>query len=78
MKNIVLVTWEVLETRLDEVSLNRDFNIHRQEILCADLLAPRDQDAKIMKYFQYITLERRDKSLYIPPTLLKNYWDLTT
>ena len=70
MKNIVLETWEVLETRPNAESLNRNSDIHRQKIFCANLLALRDQEAEIMKYLQYVTLERRDKSLYIPPTLL--------
>ena len=35
MKNIVLVTWEVLETRLDEESLNKELQYSQaRDLLC--------------------------------------------
>ena len=41
MKNIVPETWEALETRHNDDSLNWNSDIHRQKIFCAKLLALR-------------------------------------
>ena len=70
-KNIVPVTLEGLETRHNDEPLTWNLDIHRQKIFCAKITSSTRLGSENYEIISTYHSGGRNKSSYIPPTLIK-------